>query len=184
MSSHGPYNIAPKYRELNLPKEIDESYLGGYFESVHYTDKQLEMFFNKLNEEGILDNTMVVLYGDHTGVHKYYNDDIQNLSYDGDWWKEYDHKIPLIIYSKGIEHKLIEAPGGQIDIMPTTAYLLGVQDSKYKDYVMGRVLVNTNRNATIIKNNVIKGQVKDDKERDHLLEGYNIGSKIINNGYK
>lgn len=45
LSSHGPFNIAKKYRKLNLPSEIDESYLGGYFDSIHYTDSQIEMFF-------------------------------------------------------------------------------------------------------------------------------------------
>ena len=93
MSNHGPFEIDDKYRELDLPEEVDESYLGGYFESVRYTDRQIEMFFEKLDEMGILDNTMIVLYGDHGGVHKYYNDDIQKLDYEGNWWKEYDNKF-------------------------------------------------------------------------------------------
>lgn len=184
LSSHGPYDIAQKYRELNLPEEIDKSYLGGYFESVHYTDKQIQMFFEKLDSEGLLDNTVVVIYGDHSGVHKYYNKDIQKLSYDGDWWKEYDHKIPLFIYSKGIRPKVFHAYGGQIDIMPTTAYLVGIEDYRYRDYVMGRILVNTNRNATVLKNNTIEGLAADEKEKLHLLSGYDIGSKLIKNGYK
>jgi phosphoglycerol transferase MdoB-like AlkP superfamily enzyme len=183
LSSHGPFNIQQKYRELNLPKKIDESYLGGYFESAHYTDKQVEMFINKLDEQGILDNTVVVIYGDHAGVHKYYNEEIKDLSFEGDWWKEYDHEIPLIMYSKGITPKIFEAVGGHIDIMPTTAYLLGVGDSKYRSIVMGRVLVNTNRNATVIKGNVIKGQVQTNEEKEHLLKSYDIGSEIIKNRY-
>jgi phosphoglycerol transferase MdoB-like AlkP superfamily enzyme len=182
MSNHGPYKIDSKYRELDLPKEIDESYLGGYFESSLYTDRQVEMFFNKLEESGILEDTVIVLYGDHAGVHKYYNEDIQKLSYDGDWWKEYDHEIPLIIYAKGITPKVFEAYGGQIDIMPTVLYMLGVEDSKYRDNLMGRILVNTNRNAVVIKDNVIKGEVKTEEEREHLLKSYDIGSKIIKNG--
>ena len=183
LANHGPFDIDKKYRELDLPKEIDESYLGGYFESVHYTDKQIEMFFDKLEKNGLLDNTMFVIYGDHSGVHKYYNDEIQNLSYEGDWWKEYDHKIPLIIYSKGIEPKIIEASGGQVDIPTTVLYLLNVDKDKYSNTSMGRVLVNTNRDATIIKGNEIKGNVKDNKELEHLLKAYEIGEMIIKNNY-
>ncbi|WP_163193923.1 LTA synthase family protein [Clostridium thermarum] len=182
MSNHGPYKIDKKYRVLNLPKEIDESYLGGYFESALYTDKQVEMFINRLDRAGILDNTVVVLYGDHAGVHKYYNEDIQKLSFDGDWWKEYDQEIPLIIYAKGIEPAVIETYGGQTDIMPTVLYMLGVEDSKYRDHVMGRILVNTNRNAVVIKGNEIKGEVKSEEEKEHLLKSYDIGSKLIKNG--
>lgn len=183
LSNHGPFNIDKKYRQLDLPKEIDESYLGGYFESVLYTDKQIENFFNELDKKGILDNTMVVIYGDHAGVHKYYNDDIKDLDYDGNWWKEYDNRIPLIMYSKDMKPNVIKASGGQVDIPTTVLYLLGVDDSKYINYSMGRVLVNTNRDATIIKGNEIKGNVKSNEEKEHLLKSYEIGEKIIKNNY-
>ncbi|SFD47613.1 LTA synthase family protein [Clostridium uliginosum] len=183
LSSHGPFNIDQKYRELNLPDEIDKSYLGGYFESVHYTDKQLEMFFNQLESSGLLNNTVLVIYGDHTGVHKYYNDSIKDLDYEGNWWKEYDHKIPLIIYSKDVTPSIVEAHGGQVDILPTISYLLGLNDNLYKDTSMGRILVNTNRNATIIKGNNIVGEVNSSEEKDHLLNAYDIGDKIIKNNY-
>ncbi|MDS0528174.1 LTA synthase family protein [Clostridium sp. SHJSY1] len=183
LSSHGPFNISDEYRELGLPEEIDKSYLGGYFESVHYTDKQIEMFFNKLEAEGLLKNSVIVIYGDHTGVHKYYNEDIQKLSYDGDWWKEVDNKIPLIIYSEGLTPKLVEAHGGQVDLLPTICYLLGVDENKYKNSSMGRVLINTNKDATIIKNNKIVGNVKNEEEKQHLLMAYDIGEKIIKSNY-
>ena len=183
LSNHGPFDIGEEYRELDLPKEIYKSYLGGYFESVHYTDKQIEMFFNELDKNGLLENTMIVIYGDHGGVHKYYNDDIQNLNYEDNWWKEYDNKISLIIYSKGIEPKIVEVSGGQVDIPTTVLYLLNVNKDKYLNTEMGRVLVNTNRDATIIKGNEIKGSVKDDKELEHLLKSYEIGEMIIKNNY-
>jgi phosphoglycerol transferase MdoB-like AlkP superfamily enzyme len=183
LSSHGPYDIDSKYRTLNLPKNIDSSYLGGYFESVSYTDKQIEMFLGQLEANGKLDNTAVVIYGDHGGVHKYYNDEIQLLDYEGNWWKEYDHRIPLIIFSKGITPKVVEASGGQVDMMPTIAYLLGIQKAKYQSDSMGRVLINTDRDATVIKGNNIVGNVKNDEEREHLLNSYRIGETIIRNDF-
>jgi hypothetical protein len=48
---------------------------------------------------------------------------------------------------------------------------------------MGRVLVNTNRDATIIKGNNIKGTIKDSEEEEHLLDAYGIGEKIIKDNY-
>lgn len=179
LSSHGPFKINPKYRTLNLPYEIDQSYLGGYFESVKYADTQLKMLFDKLDKCGLLDNTTIVIYGDHGGVHKYYNEDIQELNFDNNWWKRYDHKIPLIIYSKGLEPEVVSVAGGQVDVLPTIAYLLGIDKSEYINTSMGRVLVNTNRNATVIKGNVIKGNVQSEEERKHLLEAYEVGEIII-----
>lgn len=183
LSSHGPFDIDSKYRQLNLPKEIDESYLGGYFESLHYTDSQIEMFFNKLKESDLLDNSVIVIYGDHAGVHKYYNDSIQDLNFENNWWKDYDHKLPLIIYSQNAPAETISASGGQVDMLPTICYLLGVDSSLYVNSSMGRVLINTNRDSTIIKGNVIKGAPKDSEEEKHLLDSYNIGDKIIKSNF-
>lgn len=183
LTSHGPFNIDDKYRVLDLPKEIDESYLGGYFESINYTDKQIGMFIDMLDKDGLLDDTMLVIYGDHGGVHKYYNDDIKDLSYEDDWWKEYTKEIPLIIYSKDGVQEEFDEHGGQVDIMPTVLYLLGVEDYNYRKTSMGRVLVNTNRDATVIKGDIIKGEYKDEEEKDRLLKSYDIGRKIIENNY-
>ncbi|NFI56284.1 LTA synthase family protein [Clostridium botulinum] len=182
LSNHGPFDLNEKYRQLNLPDEVNDSYLGGYFESVLYTDNQLEMFYNKLNESGLLDDTVLVIYGDHTGVHKYYNEDIQDIDYENNWWDEVDHKIPLIIYSKNMEHKIVNKTGGQIDILPTICYLLGIDDDSYRNSTMGRILVNTNRNAITIKGNHIIGNVKPSDE-EHVSKAYEIGEKIIKTNY-
>ena len=183
LSSHGPFAIGKEYRQLNLPKEVDESKLGGYFESIHYTDAQIKMFFDKLSESGILDNTVVVMYGDHTGVHKYYNNEIKDLDYEGGWWKDYDHKIPLIIYTPNMKPSVITASGGQSDFLPTISYLMGIDKSLYENTSMGRVLVNTNRNSTIIRTKEIEGEVKNPEEEQHVLNSYIIGEKIIKTNF-
>lgn len=183
LSSHGPFSIGKEYRQLNLPKEVDESKLGGYFESIHYTDAQIKMFFDKLSESGVLNNTVVVMYGDHTGVHKYYNDEIKDLDYEGGWWKDYDHKIPLIIYTPNMKPSLITASGGQSDFLPTISYLMGIDKSLYENTSMGRVLVNTNRNSTIIRTKEIEGEVKNPEEEQHVLNSYIIGEKIIKTNF-
>ena len=183
LSSHGPFEIGKQYRELGLPKEIDESKLGGYFESIHYTDAQIKMFFEKLDQAGILNNTVVVMYGDHTGVHKYYNNEIKDLNYEGNWWKEYDHKIPLIIYTPNMKPSIIKASGGQSDFLPTIAYLMGIDKSQYENTSMGRVLVNTNRNSTIIRTKEIEGNVQSPEEEQHVLNSYAIGQKIIKDNF-
>lgn len=185
LSSHGPFDLPEKYRELKLPEEIDKSKLGGYFQSVHYADEQIGMFIDKLEKEGLMDNTVLLIYGDHAGVHKYYDDEIQNLPLEGDWWKPYDHKIPLIIYGKGengkdIKGEVISKAGGQSDITPTVLYLLGI-DTNAK--FMGRNLLNTDRDATVIKGNLIMGNPKNEEEKNNLENAYKIADYIIKNKY-
>lgn len=180
LSSHGPFDLPDKYRELKLPKNIDDTKLGGYFQSVHYTDKQIGFFIDKLEKLGLLNDTVLVIYGDHGGVHKYYNDEIQNVPLEGDWWKERDYKIPLFIYGNGIEGKTISVAGGQTDIVPTVLYLLGI-DVK-ENIFMGRNLLNTNRNSTVIKGNKIVGNPTEE-ERKRLEKAYTIADYIIKNKY-
>lgn len=188
LTSHGPFNIDKKYRQLHIPSDIDSSYLGGYFQSLHYTDEQIKLFFDLLKEKNLLDNTLVVIYGDHTGVHKYYNDSIESLDYDGNWWKDYDRKIPLFIYSSDITPNIINASGGQVDILPTVCYLLGIPDNAYRNTSMGRILVNTNKDNTVLKDTktdttLIRGQSVDYNTERHLLNAYPKGSDIIKENY-
>lgn len=179
LTSHGPFDIAEKYRELDLPKELDENRLGGYFQSIYYVDKQIGLFFDLLKEKNLLDNTIVVIYGDHGGVHKYYMEDVEASNIEGDWWQEKDSKVPLFIYGSDIPAEVIETYGGQVDIMPTVAYLLGLDT---KGYQMGRNLLNTNRDATVIKDGIVVGNPKDEEE-DMLKKAYDISDKIIKNNY-
>ena len=181
LTTHGPFDLNEELKELNLSKKLDENLLGKYFQAIHYSDKQLGKFVENLDKDGLLDNTVIVMYGDHGGVHKYYNDKIQDCGLEGDWWKPYDHKIPFMIYSKGFEGVNIDSYGGQTDFYPTIAYLLGIDKSEYQNYIMGRNLLNTKRTATIIKNNEIIGTPSSEAEKNHLLNAYDVGRIIIEN---
>ncbi|MGL5152625.1 MAG: LTA synthase family protein [Clostridium sp.] len=180
LSSHGPFDIKDKYRELDLPKEIDKTEVGGYFQSIYYADKQIGKLISDLEKSGLMDNTMVVIYGDHGGVHKYYMNAVEKTDMDGDWWRAYEKQIPLIIYGADIENKTIETVGGHIDIMPTVLYLLGID---YENTTMGRNLLNTNRNASILKGNEIVGEITSEEEEEKLKEAYKIAEYIIKNRY-
>ena len=79
--------------------------------------------------------------------------------------------------------KTIEAHGGQVDILPTVCYLLGINKEEYISTSMGRNLVNTNRDATVIKGNKIMGNVDSSEEKEHLLDAYTIGKEIIKKNY-
>ncbi|WP_051623424.1 LTA synthase family protein [Clostridium hydrogeniformans] len=183
ISSHGPFDLKDESKMLNLPEDLNGNILGKYFQSLRYTDEQIGKTIESLEKKGMLDDAMVVIYGDHAGVHKYYNSKLEDVKLEGDWWKDTDKKVPLIIYNKDLQENKIEAYGGQIDIMPTVLYLLGVEDNLYRDKVMGRVLVNTKRNYTVIKDNEIRGEINSEEEEKHIKSAYDIGRKIILNHY-
>lgn len=181
-SSHGPFDLPKQYRELNLSDDIENSILGDYLESIHYTDKAIGNFISELDQKGILNNTMLVIYGDHTGVHKFYQDELNKVASSDDWWKKPDMKIPLIIYNPSTTGKTFDVQSGQIDVMPTISYLMGVDKKLYEKEALGKVLVNTNKNYTILENFQMLGQYTS-KDAEHAKEGIILSDKMVRSNY-
>ena len=175
-SSHTPFNLPHRLRELKLPAALDDTYLGGYFQSVHYMDRHLGAFLEGLEKDGILDNTVVVLYGDHEGIHKYFPDSLEDISLEGDWWKDNHKQTPLIIYQPGLKAEEITTTGGEIDILPTVCYLMGIDGEEHEGTAMGRNLLNTGRSFAVL-------QGGDPKQEEHAKKGLTIADKIIRSNY-
>lgn len=183
LSSHAPFDISEEYRELKLPENIDKTKLGGYFQSINYTDKQIGMFLSKLQEEGLLENTTVVLYGDHEGIHKFYNEELSAITPSEDWWLKNNYEIPFIIYNKDITGEEIQTNGGQVDILPTISYIMGIDSSDYSKTAIGRNLLNTNRNFSVLSNRQIIGELENEEMKQWALEGIDISDLIITSNY-
>ncbi len=187
LTSHGPFDIPKEYRELGLDPELDESKLGGYFESVHYTDKQIGYFLDVLDKEGLLENSIIAIMGDHTGVHKYYDDSINQLSHKEDWFLNTGNPIvPFIVYDPSFKDgKTFDTLyNGEIDVMPTLLYLLGVPNEQYENTALGRNLLNTNKSFAVITNGTLKGgETLTDKEKEIYKKSLDTSDKMIRANY-
>lgn len=181
LTSHGPFDLPEEKRTLNLDSELDKSELGGYFESIKYTDAQIGEFLKQLDKEGLLDNTAIVIEGDHTGVHKYYNSSIEKLSNKEDWYLDNGHHtMPFIIWSKDMnEGKTFDTIGGQIDIMPSLLYLMGVDNDKYINTSIGRNLLNTNKSFAVLTNLEVVGENLTDEEKEMYKNILDLSDKMI-----
>ncbi|WP_242960914.1 LTA synthase family protein [Clostridium peptidivorans] len=183
LSSHAPFDIPAEYRELKIDKSLDETKLGGYFQSIHYTDKHIGIFMDNLKKEGLLEDTVVVIYGDHGGIHKYYESELQDIKPQEDWWMKNNWEIPLIIYNKDISHKEFTVNGGQIDTMPTVAYMMGIDKGKFENTAMGRILVNTNKDFTVLSDRTYIGDKSNKSQVDHSILGIDISDMMIRSNY-
>ena len=186
LTSHGPFDSIPEEKKvLGLDEELDKNEMGGYFESVKYTDTQIGEFLKKLDSEGLLDNTVVVIEGDHTGVHKYYNSSIEKLSNKEDWYLDNGHHtVPFIIWSKDMtEGKTFDVKGGQVDIMPTLLYLLGVENDKYINTALGRNLLNTNKSFAALTNLDVVGDNLTEEEKEMYKNIMLLSDKMIRSNY-
>ncbi len=156
---------------------------------LHYVDAQLGQFLQTAEKEGLLENTVVLIYGDHTGIHKYYPTVAEKLAEENQEYaflnsEEY-YTVPLIIYdpSGATAHQTVDTIGGQIDILPTLLYLLGVPKEDYA-FAMGRVLLNTERNYTVLSNGAIVGELdRNAPEYDIVYRMYETADMIVYNNY-
>lgn len=185
LTSHGPFEIPEKYKELKFNGELNNNIMGDYFQSLRYTDKHIGNLLNSLEEWGILEDTVVVITGDHRGVHKYYPDKLAELKNPKESWLDDENQtLPLIIYNKSISTGIKnDVVGGQVDIMPTLAYLMGIEKDKYKNTVMGRNLLNTNKSYAVTNNGIVLGKQLPQEEASELQKAIQISDLIIKSNY-
>lgn len=167
ITSHIPYKLDKEYQSLDLPEEDDTS---NYLQSIHYTDKVFGDFYNSLEAAGVMDDTVLVIYGDHEGIHKYYDTALPDNNYE----------VPLIIHAPGMKGYEVSKTGGQVDIMPTMAYLFGIDKSKYASGVMGRNLFGSDSGTVLLSTGEILGESND---REHLDEAHSLADLIIRGNY-
>ncbi|MGN0601583.1 MAG: LTA synthase family protein [Oscillospiraceae bacterium] len=130
------------YEEISRPF-LEGTKLGSYFKSVHYADEAIGQLMNDLDKEGLLDNTVIIIYGDHDAKIKesdyeyYYNydpftDKTLNEGDEGyipidDFYYNVNRKVPFIIWSKdgGYEPAEITQVMGMYDVQPTLGNMFG-----------------------------------------------------------
>ena len=144
---------------INIDNEtITRDYLEGtvmnnYIRSVHYADSAIGDFITKLEEEGLLENTIIVLYGDHDARLSFeefnllYNYDpvtdrvkIENdpnyIPYN-EYNYELDKKVPFLVWTNDKKCNIVvDTPAGMLDALPTLGNMLGI----HSEYQMGKDL--------------------------------------------
>ncbi|MCY8818567.1 LTA synthase family protein [Bacillus atrophaeus] len=130
LTNHFPFELD---EEDKMIEEFDSNSqtLNKYFPTVRYQDEALKRFIEKLKEDGLYENSMIVLYGDHYGISENHNEAMEQfLGKEVTPFEEVQlQKVPFVVHIPGItdqQPKTIEKVGGQIDIRPTLMNLLGV----------------------------------------------------------
>lgn len=149
ITGHHPFRLPPERATLSLPPEYAGTLTGDYLQAQHYVDAALGELFADLKRTGLWEDTLIVLYGDHYGLPQQILTDKERQLLSSLVGHTYDtidiFNIPLIVKVPGVSTGTrIETVGGQLDIMPTVANLLGVPLKGHVHF--GRDLLNAKTN--------------------------------------
>ncbi|MBO4264506.1 MAG: sulfatase-like hydrolase/transferase [Clostridia bacterium] len=134
LSSHHPYNLPKDKCTLELSGQDKNTLYGDYLQSMRYVDESIGEFLEELDSVGILENSVIAIYGDHFGLPHYDKESSQFMMNYLQKSYGFDEvfNVPLILYAKnsGIGGKKISTSGGHIDFMPTLLHLCGIKNEK------------------------------------------------------
>lgn len=181
LSNHTPWSknldmlpefpVTMKYEKVNETtgeKEtveapyMEDTKMGNYFKFVHYADQALGEFIDQLDLAGLLDNTVIVIYGDHDAklkkseFNRFYNydpytDSIKDSTdptyVDVDYYQyELNRKVPFIIWSKDKKfEKEVTQVMGMYDVQPT----LGNMFDFHNKYALGHDIFSIDENVVV-----------------------------------
>ncbi len=128
LSNHAPFVDPALPRALPLGALADTA-VGAYLDSVAFTDAAVGTLVERLRAAGVLDRSVLVVYGDHLGVPREATGTaLLGLPTDrADAWLLHESGIPLLLRLPGGRAAGARPePAGQVDIAPTLADLLGL----------------------------------------------------------
>ena len=183
LSNHTPFADVEKYGDF--PVDIKETVtnpdgttsevtypymegtkLGNYFKSLHYADSALGEFLTELDEAGLLEDTVIVLYGDHDArlprnnydrLYNYNKETNETYEENDPRYNEYNsykyelgRKVPFIIWTKDMKgtslNMEITDVMGMYDVQPTLGNMFGF----YNKYSLGHDIFDIGSNNIVV----------------------------------
>ncbi|WP_025783031.1 LTA synthase family protein [Sporosarcina sp. D27] len=148
VGNHFPYTMSQDLVTIDKAQTGDSS-VDNYFQTARYTDESIEQAFNQLKEQGLYDNSMIVLYGDHYGISHNHNKAMSQVMGEEITPQAGANlqRVPLFIHVPGMKGEANHTYGGQTDLLPTLLHLLGIDT---KDYVQfGSDLLSDEHNEVV-----------------------------------
>ncbi len=174
LSSHVPFTTTDNSRGLKIDGGKYPYLIGDYLQLINYTDRMLGKFFDKLKKDGLYDDSLIIVYGDHTPVLASF--EAGTIKYDPD--SDQSKEVPLMIKMPNQETGITYPnTGTHLDIMPTVLDLLGL---KSKQLMFGQSLFTNTNTLKVCNNQLATFKIIDDCSVD-LQAMKNKSEQIIRN---
>ena len=133
VSSHYPYGIPLKDREIELLPQDEQTLFGLYLQAANYADRAIGAFMEELKERGLYDNSIFLIYGDHYALPNTTAAIARRVAAitDGDYTIFDVFNVPFLIHIPGSGvTETFSVAGGHMDVMPTLLCLLGITNDR------------------------------------------------------
>ncbi|MEC8306189.1 MAG: sulfatase-like hydrolase/transferase, partial [Planctomycetota bacterium] len=163
--------VPDKNDPAEIPDEVKRELIHGYYASTSYVDAQIGRVLDGLEELGLDENTIVVLWGDH-GFH---------LGDLGIWTKhtnyEQANRIPILIRAPGVTQpgSVTDQPAESVDIYPTLVELAGLPAPEGPQPIDGLSLVPVLKDPEVrVRNHAFHAYPKGKMGRSIRTERYRL----------
>lgn len=112
---YAPFDQTPKIFK-------GDPYLTGYLNTIHAMDKQIERLYQFLVSENLIDNTLLIIVGDHGEA---FGQHLHNFGHHEQSYDENLKPLALIHQPKLVQPGVLISPTSHVDILPTMLYLMG-----------------------------------------------------------
>lgn len=139
-----PYLNEFNYATVDLKKDIG-LIKNRYINSCNHLDSQFDRVLKYLEENSLLDSTIVVITGDHG----------EEFMEKGRWghnsaYSEEQTRVPMVLWAPGVAPREVQKVTSHLDVPATILNLLGVENPA-SDYSLGMdMLGNNERRFTVI----------------------------------
>ncbi|MBA4371203.1 MAG: hypothetical protein C0418_06480 [Coriobacteriaceae bacterium] len=131
LTGHHPFELPADKRRLELPAEMRGTLVGDYLVSMNYTDAAIGEFIGGLKREGLYEDSIIVIVGDHFGLQNAQMTQKELSLVEEMLGRPYNDadrlNVPLVIAAPGTgDTGVSERVCGQIDVAPTLSAMLGL----------------------------------------------------------
>lgn len=179
LTSHHPFDIPKSESKLKLGA-LKGSYTGKYYQAVNYTDRAIGAFVGYLRATGMLDRSVLVVYGDHDMgrldtwgqvIHR-----VGNTSESIQTRVSWLHQVPLLIrLPGGAAAGERPGPAAQAQLPATALHLLGIE-GRGRDFLAPSALVEPSALVPFRDGSAIEGDVYAGRPEEADSECYQIQS--------
>lgn len=174
LSSHSPYTDSPIRTPLeNMTFRSDE--IKYYLTAIQYADRCIGEFIVNLKKEGLYDNSIIVITGDH-----------EQMTFNKFEGREQvlveDCFVPLIVVNSPLTSKHEDKVIGQMDIYPSLLNLMGCYD--YSFVGLGEnVFGDSISNYATYRNGMSAGGEVSENVKRHRMECWKVSDILLRMDY-